>query len=385
MKYLLFFFGISSIYACDQIFRQKRNKTEPLADESPITIKKNKDTLILTTKTDNLNKQATAEEIKPYKKQPATVTVTEPNTALKKILYLSLPEGTPATYKNISNVIIENLQFTNKSGANLMFINCKDITIRNCYFGRSGAEAIVLEKCSNVRVEKCLFAYNLTGVYAATSSTIKVINNQFVNARQRSDPARGQFVQFNNVTGAGNEISDNKGENFPGESNPEDLISMFKSSGTAASPIRIKNNMFRGGGPSASGGGIVLGDHGGRFIVAENNTLLNPGQYGMAVAGGSDMAILNNKIYARQQPFTNNPLFVWAQAGVSCSDIIVKDNRANWIDKKGNINGGWDAGNCKNTSFEYPALITAAEMNVPEHLIDFVTSVELLKIRGKNK
>lgn len=356
---------------------------EAVTNGKMITVRENKDTLILTTKTDSLNKQVSTEEIKPYKKQLTKDTAAKPNAILKKVFYLSLPEETPVTYKNISNLVIENLQFTNKSGANLVFINCRNITIRNCYFGRSGAEAIVLEECSNIQIEKCLFVYNLTGVYAANSSTIKVINNQFVNVRQRRGPARGQFVQFNNVTGAGNEISDNKGENFSGESNPEDLISMFKSSGTAASPIRIKNNMFRGGGPSTSGGGIVLGDYGGRFIIAENNTLLNPGQYGMAVAGGSDMTILNNKIYARQQPFTNNPLFVWAQAGVSCSDIIVKDNKANWIDKKGNINGGWDAGNCKNTSFEYPAPITEAEMNIPVHLIDFVTPDELLKIRGK--
>ena len=365
------------------ISRQKKDKPEASSDGLTISVKKNKDTVIHTTKTDSLNKQVTLVEIKPYRKQATPVSATKPKAVLNKASYLSLPEGTPATYKNISNLVIENLQFTNKSGANLVFINCKDITIRNCYFGRSGAEAIVLEKCSGIRVEKCLFAYNLTGVYAATSSTIKVINNQFINVRQRSGPARGQFVQFNNVTGAGNEISNNKGENFPGESNPEDLISMFKSSGTATSPIRIKNNMFRGGGPSASGGGIVLGDHGGRFIIAENNTLLNPGQYGMAVAGGSDMAILNNKIYAKQQPFTNNPLFVWAQAGVSCSDIIVKGNRASWIDKKGNINGGWDAGNCKSTSFEYPAPITETEMNMPAHLIDFITPDELLKIRAK--
>ncbi|HKZ67971.1 MAG TPA: right-handed parallel beta-helix repeat-containing protein [Chitinophagaceae bacterium] len=383
MKYLLFFFSISCIYACNQISRQKGNQTEILTDEPTIT-KENKDSLILITKTDGLDKQIATEEIKLYKKQPDIVPTAEPNTDLKKGSYLSLPEGEPANYKNISNVIIENLQFTNKSGTNLLFINCKYITIRNCYFGRSGGEAIVLEECSNIRIEKCLFAYNLTGVYAASSSTIKVINNQFVNVRMREGgSARGQFVQFNNVTGEGNEISNNKGENFPGESNPEDCISMFKSSGTATSPICINNNIFRGGGPSASGGGIVLGDHGGRFIIAENNTLLNPGQYGIAVAGGSNMTILNNKIYAKQQPFTNNPLFVWAQANVSCSDIIVKGNRASWVDKKGNINGGWNAGNCKNTSFEYPAPITEAEMNIPGHLIDFVTPDELLKIRRK--
>ncbi|HKO82083.1 MAG TPA: right-handed parallel beta-helix repeat-containing protein [Chitinophagaceae bacterium] len=296
--------------------------------------------------------------------------------------FLSLTKSsTGRVISGQSNVVIENLQFTNVTGNPLYIKGSNNITIRNCFFNKATAEAIVIENSATITVENCLFNGVTTGVYALSSQTIKVRNNQFVNVRQRSIGGRGQFVQFNGVTGAGNAIEGNKGENFAGESDPEDLISLFRSSGTASSPIYVRNNMFRGGGPSASGGGIMSGDYGGSYQIVENNTLLDPGQYGIAAAGGSNITLINNKIYAKQQPFTNNPLYVWAQQGAACSNINVKGNRVYWIDKTGTRNNGWNAGNCSSTSFEYPTTITLAEMGVPTHLITMITPTELLQIR----
>ncbi|MGK2862967.1 MAG: right-handed parallel beta-helix repeat-containing protein [Chitinophagaceae bacterium] len=295
--------------------------------------------------------------------------------------YLLLTKSEPISITNESNVVIENLQFENAEGIALNIKGGHNIIIRNCFFNKAKEEAINIEISSGIRIENCLFNGVTTGVYAMQSQSIIVKNNQFVNVSQRSYGGRGQFVQFNGVSGEGNSIENNKGENFPGESNPEDLISMFNSSGTAESPISIRNNIFRGGGPSTSGGGIMTGDYGGGYQVVENNTLLDPGQYGIASAGGKHITLINNKIFAKQQPFTNNPLYVWAQAGAGCSDIFVKGNRANWINKNGEVNGGWNSESCDNTSFEYPTTITLEEMNVPEHLITMVTPEQLLEIR----
>lgn len=310
--------------------------------------------------------------------------------------YLTLPLSPSKIISGQSNVIIENLRFENATGAMINISNSSNITIRNCFFNKGAAEAISVYIGTNIRVENCLFYGVTTAFYASTSQNLKVINNQAVNMRQRSGPARGQFVQFNNVRSAGNEISGNKIENFyedynssnpylPGVSNPEDAISMFGgTSGTAASPILIRNNIIRGGGPSQSGGGIVAGDHSGSYITIDGNTLLNPGQYGIAIAGGSNNIITNNKIFSKQTPWSNNPLFIWMQAGSTvCANNTIKSNRATWTDKAGNLNGGWNAGNCTNTIWEKPTPITEAELNVPAHLIDFVSPEELLKIRGK--
>lgn len=304
-----------------------------------------------------------------------------PTPAPAAVAYLALPKSEAKFIYKDADVVIENLRFEDIKGIAIYIKQSKNVTIRNCFFNKATEEAINIERSSNIHIENCLFNHADAGVYAMESQVIKVINNQFVNVRQRPGEGRGQFVQFNGVTGEGNVIENNQGENFEGESNPEDLISLFKSYGTAASPILIRNNTFRGGGPSLSGGGIMTGDYGGGYIVVENNTLIDPGQYGIASAGGNDISILNNKIYGKQQFFTNNPLYVWGQLGVACYNINVKGNRANWTDKNGYYNRGWNAGNCSNTSFEYADPITLEEMNVPGHLITKITAAELLQIR----
>lgn len=296
--------------------------------------------------------------------------------------YLALPLSGKIIAK--SGQVIENLRFENMADVGIRVGDASNVIIRNCSFIKTGAEAIEMENASNVTVTNCFFFGVTTGVYALSCQTIKVDNNQFVNVRMRSIGGRGQFVQFNGVTGAGNSVSNNKGENFLGESNPEDLISMFNSSGTSSSPIAIRNNIFRGGGPSASGGGIMTGDYGGSYQIAENNVLLNPGQYGMAASAGFNIQILNNKIFAKQQPFTNNPLYVADYApNSSCGNIIVKGNRVNWTDKSGNKNNGWNSGDCSNTTYDPNTTISESELGVPTHLIDFITAADLLKLRGK--
>lgn len=333
-----------------------------------------KDTIIITEEVQTFKTNKITR--KPYK-PPVIV---QPPAASK---YFLLPVSNPIVLNGQSDVIIDGKRFENSPGVSIKITNCKSITIKNCFFNRSVAEAIVIENSIGVTVQYNLFAWNTAGVYAATSQGIKVLNNQFVNMRQVAGPKRGQFVQFNTVTGAGNEVSNNKGENFPGESDPEDMISMFRSSGTSASPIQIRNNWGRGGGPSASGGGIVLGDYGGSYIVADGNVLLNPGNYGMAISGGHYMTITNNKIFSKQTLISNNPLFIWAQAGAACSNNTIRNNRVTWINSAGIFNDGWNPGNCTNTVWQPPTRITEAELNFPVHLIDYVTPEELLKIRGK--
>lgn len=298
--------------------------------------------------------------------------------------YLALTTVKTTEYLAKSNEVIENIDFRNVPGNAIRIANVTNVEVRNCYFNKSGEEAIEIENASNVNIHDNLFRYATSGVYALNAQTIKVNNNEFINVRQRSGGGRGQFVQFNNVTGPGNQVNDNRGENFPGESDPEDLVSMFRSSGTATSPIEVKRNVFRGGGPSASGGGIMMGDYGGAYQVAEGNKLLDPGQYGMAIAGGNNISIVNNMIYARQQPFTNNPLYMWAQQGAACGNNIVRGNIVYWIDKNGTFNGGWDAGNCAGSSFEYPAKnLTLAMLgfNFTTHILKFVNAAEEITIR----
>lgn len=324
--------------------------------------------------------------------------------------YLTFPISAALVISAKGDIIIENLRFENTLGASIYISNGFNITIRNCFFNKSAAESIVLEGCTNITVQNCLFYGMTCGVYATTSKTIKVIDNQFVNSRMRREPdgtysARGQFVQFNNVTGAGNEVSGNRGESFfadynasalttPGISNPEDCVSIYKSFGTSTSPILVRNNLFRGGGPSVSGGGIVAGDNGGDYIRIENNQLVNPGNYGIAVVGGRYNVLNNNRVYSDFHSYNNAGVIIWAQGKdpvtgntIACSNVTYTNNHINFPYKNGlGQNNLFFEGNCGTliqSGNIYDESLSVMMPTFPINLITFVTSEELLKIRGK--
>lgn len=313
---------------------------------------------------------------------------TETTTPIPVPGYLSLPKSDTIAINGVTGKVYENIMI---EGTAASLTNCSDITFRNCTFLRSSAELMVLQGCKNILVEKCLFGLGTAGVYAASSQGVRVINSQFFNMRQRvnadGSKARGQFVQFNTVTGAGNEISGNKGENFFGESDPEDMISIFRSSGTAASPILVKNNMGRGGGPSTSGGGIVAGDNGGDYIVIDNNQLVNPGNYGVAIAGGHNNVLNGNRVYSDFHTWNNAGVIIWAQSGVTGSNVTYTNNHINWPYKNGlgqnNLFNNGNMGPVTESGNVYNEPLSVMMPDFPEHLIDFITPDELLKLRGK--
>ncbi len=232
--------------------------------------------------------------------------------------------------------------------------NCTNIRIKTCRFLNGNNRGIYLYNCHNITIENCLFSNLVTGVLADhCGGGIVVEHNQFLN--MNGPMPGGQYVQFNTVNGAGLSISYNKGENIFGKGRPEDCINLYKSNGTAASPIKVFGNWIRGGGPSGSGGGIMLGDNGGSYQIAKDNILVNPGEYGMAIAGGSHISLLNNLIYGKSQPFTNVGLYVNSIGGFAVDKAVVKGNRINfynaaaynnnwWLEGKTQKPEGWDDG-----------------------------------------
>lgn len=223
------------------------------------------------------------------------------------------------------------------------------ITLTNCYnvhitanqLGNSKDVGILLYNCYNVTVDHNNISNVSTGVYVVNSPNggIIITGNQFKN--MVGPMPRGQFVQFNTVAGANNSISYNKGENVFGSSNPEDAINLYRSNGTASSPIQVVGNWIRGGGPSATGGGIMLGDTGGSYETASNNVLVDPGQYGMAIAGGDHMSITNNEIYGRSQSFTNIGLYIWGQSGAACTNATISGNQVKFYNASNQENDSW--------------------------------------------
>jgi hypothetical protein len=224
------------------------------------------------------------------------------------------------------------------------------VTIRNSYVHDTTGNGVGTYQASGVTLTGSHFARISSGGYFAESTGVIVERCSVLNV-QGPFP-RGQLAQFNGVTGPSNAIRCNVMENRAGESNPEDGINLYVSSGTAASPIVVEGNRIRGGGPSTSGGGILLGDGGktSAYQISRFNVLADPGQYGTAVSGGSHMTIEGNVVYARQQSFTNVGIYAWDQYASSCTDVTVKNNRVDWTSKDGTKNPWWNGGNCTATT-----------------------------------
>ena len=245
-------------------------------------------------------------------------------------------------FSQLHDATISGLRINTSSTSCIVLRDCYNVTISNCILGPSHDYGVYLYNCHNITIVNCSFMNNYGGVYAESCTGIRVDNNQFANVR--GGFPRGQYVQFNGVTGAGNEIKNNVGENVfePCCRAPQDLINLYMSSGTAASPILIDGNKLRGGGPSGSGGGIMTGDNGGDYQTVQNNILVDPGQYGIAVAGGNNNSLLNNKVYGRLQHFTNVGMYVSKMPGAStCNNILVQGNAVNYTDSIGVLSPFW--------------------------------------------
>jgi parallel beta-helix repeat protein len=223
------------------------------------------------------------------------------------------------------------------------------ITLKNCYnikiignkLSNSTRVGVYLYACRNITVEDNFITNVSSGVYAEQTKEggIVVNSNQFLN--MKGPFPRGQFVQFNNVWGPNSSISYNKGENIMGQSYPEDAISLYQSKGTAASPVKITGNWIRGGGPSDSGGGIMLGDNGGSYLIAQDNILVDPGQFGMAIAGGDHNTIINNVIYGKQQYFTNVGVYINDINGYKTTFCKIGNNKVRYFNKVNYMNNAW--------------------------------------------
>ena len=175
----------------------------------------------------------------------------------------------PIVLDGKSNMTISYLEITNPNGHCIKLANCSNITIQYCKLGPSKGEGVLLSRCTNITVRDCSMEYVESGVVALIGSAIKVLYNDIKNVQ--GPMPRGQLVQFDNVNGAESNINYNVGENILGQSYPEDAISLCRSNGTPASPIQIIGNKIRGGGPSASGGGIMSGDLGGSYVLVKDN------------------------------------------------------------------------------------------------------------------
>jgi parallel beta-helix repeat protein len=304
----------------------------------------------------------------------------------------SLTPSTPIVVSGQSNVTIRGVKIQNSSGpcitvrpgstniriedselgpclGGIAIDSARNVVVNNVYIHDSGTagNGIDIVFSDNVTISNNRIERVRTGIYALSSTLIKVDKNRFLNAL--GPYPRGAFVQFNQVKGGGNLINCNVGENIPGESNTIEAINLYMSDGLSADPILVTNNKIRGAAPNYYTGAILLGDGGGSYQVARNNVAVNSGAHGVSVAGGHDLVIADNTIYSPQQSYTNAGITVWNQYAPACYKVTIQNNRVNWTNRNGQLTPFWDAGNCGpisgiNTN-QWNVPLSAAAFDVP--------------------
>ena len=217
-----------------------------------------------------------------------------------------------------------------------------NVHITNCRIVNTTSFAVDLNKCSNITIDNCFISNVGSGVYTENGCTgIKVNSNQFLNINGVNTNILGHAIQFNQTTGGGNQINNNRIENIAGVAqHPHDIINLYHSSGIKGDSIQVIGNWIRGGQlsyyPTANAGacGIVLGDEYGSYQVARNNVLVNPGAGGVAnIANqGSSVGIKidHNKIFSVKTPVSGQGLGV-----LNSSKTDVGYNLVNWTNSSG--------------------------------------------------
>jgi len=302
-----------------------------------------------------------------------------------------IPQTTPIVLTDQTGTVIRDLDFRGeafaRSEAAITLRNCRDVTITGCRFRNIDANAIRLFECKGIRIidnrmtdlgdgkpKMAVYAFRCDGVliesnriervesgaYLCECRGIRFIGNYVEDVR--GPMPRGQMVQFDKVKGPGNEVSHNYALNHRTGARPEDMISMYKSHGTAESPILISHNYLMGdpkdgsAGKSGSGSGIMLGDGGGSHILCADNVLNAPGQVGIGVASGADITVRGNLVYGPKSDVSNVGIYVWNQYKEKGGDIRIVGNTVAWSNARGQHSSFWQGDANQGKQYEFTSV-----------------------------
>jgi hypothetical protein len=196
---------------------------------------------------------------------------------------------------------------------------------------------------SNIVCDSNLVSNIGAAFYAENSSSIKFNANQVLNVNGNGTLwTFGHDFQFVNISGSGNQINYNKGEDIAGVAiNPHDRISVYKC--FPSDTIFICYNQFRGGqralNSTGNGGacGITVTDVSGNLQVVRGNILVNTGYAGIQCIGsGTRVKIDHNKVFSAVTPIS--------LLGISIQDanqIYFGYNQVKWYRSNGTIFNYW--------------------------------------------
>lgn len=246
-------------------------------------------------------------------------------------------QSQPIHLQGETGLVIENLSFGGdpyiyRSGRGhnthvcILLTDCQNITVRNCDFA-DVSEPVAVIGGSDILVE-----YNRTDGIIGPGSRVDEQTGNFLQTVQ--SPSR-VHVRHNKI------IVSTDTDPWSGqyERLTEDVISLF-----SASDCVVEFNQIDATGYIRDyGTGIIAGDARGDRHTIRGNTLLNPGQVGLATAGGFGHRFYDNILYkggAENPGSGNTAAYFWGYQGNPIGDGVYRGNRANWIDGGGFWNPG---------------------------------------------
>ena len=242
------------------------------------------------------------------------------------IPFASRPLSGRVDENGLTDAVIENLTIQDlpwSSGAPfdshvaIRLRDCHNITVRNVDF-RHVAQGLYLENCTNVTVEWVRYL-DITGPF------------------QRHGDHKGNLIQTANSDGI--VVTDVKGR----EGDTEDIVSFWRSSHCGIERFHLEGTNWQSG----SGSGIAVSDDFGVGNYAKTGILLNPGQVGAFIAGGTDSLIENVTAVGVARPGSNIAFYVWDIWGRgNCANHTLRNNRADWLKADGSRAAYWDAKDC---------------------------------------
>jgi parallel beta-helix repeat protein len=280
--------------------------------------------------------------VAPAEPTPASATIQNQNVSqpLAATTYKASGAITAKSNTTYSGLVID---LGNGSSNGFTLSNVTNVHITNCKIINTKNFAMLINNSSNITIDNCLIKNVGFGIYVQGSSkTIKVNNNQIQNINGVNTSTLGHAIQFNGVSGGGNQINNNRVENIAGQAlHPHDQINVYKSNGLPGDSIQVIGNWVRGGQtslwPTSGSGaaGIVVGDVGGSYQVCRNNIVVNGGRVGIQAQGGTHIKVDHNQVYGAKLPITQVGLAWGNWSGTSTSDVTYAYNKVKWYNSAG--------------------------------------------------
>jgi hypothetical protein len=285
----------------------------------------------------------------------------------------------PISINGQSGKTIENLHITSTTGDCITILNSTGITIHNSEIGPCGGNGIVVSGGSGItitdnyihpehtgtgccdsgdgiydiattdlQIQGNVVAYGESNIEILKANTVKIVGNFLVNPRSFGD-SRGANIQVwedsHSVVIDGNYALASQDKSlFALLPNQSDSINM----GGGANGIVVRNNYISGG-FWAYGCGLIA-DSGASNIQFLNNSLVDSGQCGIGIEGGTNEVVDGNRIFNRT-PLAGGgntaiivfKLYSWDS---TCGPVSITNNVAYQVKPTGELSSYWNGGGC---------------------------------------